>query len=176
MDADRAEAHASLGTLYAERGDAAKAEAEYRRAIAITPALAAVYANLADLYRAQGREKESEAALRQGLTVSPADAGLHHALGLSLVRQKRLDEALAELRRAVDLAPDRARYAYVYAVALDAAGQTGPALDVLEAAYGKHDGDREIVEALASFSAKAGRAAEAQDYARKLSALEAAPR
>ena len=176
VDADRAEAHASLGTLYAERGDAAKAEAEYRRAIAITPALAAVYANLADLYRAQGREKESEAALRQGLTVSPADAGLHHALGLSLVRQKRLDEALAELRRAVDLAPDRARYAYVYAVALDAAGQTGPALDVLEAAYGKHDGDREIVEALASFSAKAGRAAEAQDYARKLSALEAAPR
>ncbi len=173
VDADRAEAHASLGTLYAERGDAVKAEAEYRRAIAITPALAAAYANLADLYRAQGREKDSEATLREGLAVSPADAGLHHAIGLSLVRQKRLEEALAELRKAAELAPDRARYAYVYAVALDAAGRTGPALDVLEAAYAKHDGDRELVEALASFSAKAGRAAEAQEYARKLAALEA---
>ena len=174
VDADRAEAHAGLGTLYAERGDAAKAEAEYREALAMVPALAAASANLADLYRAQGREAEAEQTLRSALERSPSDAGLRHALGLALVRQKRLPEALVELRGAAELAPDRARYAYVYAVALDSSGQPDRAIDVLAKAHEAHPADRDILQALVAFEAKAGKTAAAEEYGRQLAALNGA--
>jgi Flp pilus assembly protein TadD len=172
VDADRAEAHAGLGALYAERGDAGKAEAEYREALGLVPALAAASANLADLYRALGREPEAEQVLRGALERSPSDAGLRHALGLALVRQKRLAEALVELRRAAELAPGRARYAYVYGVALDSAGQPDRAVEVLAKAQQQHPADREILQALVAFSAKAGKTSAAGEYGRKLAALD----
>ena len=81
-------------------------------------------------------------------------------------------EALAELQKAATLPPERARYTYVYAVALDSAGQTGRALEVLAAGHAAHPGDREILAALASFSAKAGQRQAAVGYARKLLELD----
>jgi Flp pilus assembly protein TadD len=172
VDADRAESHLNLGALQAMQGDFAGAEKEYRTAVAIMPAFGASWVNLADLYRSQGREAEAERALRDGLAASPGDPGLHHGLGLSFVRQKRLAEALPELRKSAELAPANVRYAYVYGVALDSAGQTEKALQVLAAAHTSHGANREILEALASFSAKAGRRADAMAYAEKLVALE----
>ena len=115
-------AHA-LGNFFARRGRAAEAEAEYKAALRLSPQYAPAAINLADLYRQLGRDGEGESVLRTAIAASPRDAGLHHALGLTLVRLKRPDEALAELRRAAELEPDRARYAYVYAVALHSAGR-----------------------------------------------------
>ena len=103
----------------------------------------------------KGRDDEGERILRQGLAQAPQDPGIHHALGLALVRQKKMGEALEELRKAAKLPPEQARYAYVYGVALDSMGQTGRALEVLEAAHARPPGNREILSALASFSAKA---------------------
>jgi Flp pilus assembly protein TadD len=168
VDADRAEAHASLGTLYAELGDPAKSEVQYREALRLTPTLAAATANLADLYRAQNREADAEAVLLRGLAAAPRDPGLHHALGLAFVRTKRMPEALRELEAAATLPPESARYAYVYGVALESGGQLGRALAVLAAAHARHPANREILQALASFSLKAGQREAAAEYARKL--------
>jgi Flp pilus assembly protein TadD len=168
VDADRAEAHLQLGAIYAVRGDAGKAEAEYRTALAITPAIAAAWANLADLYRGLGRESEAESTLREGLRAAPRDPGLHHALGLSLVRRRKAPEAVEEFALASKLAPGNARYAYVYGVALDSVGQTAKAIEILTAAHGRHTGNPEILEALSSFSLKVGKRQAAIDYARKL--------
>jgi tetratricopeptide (TPR) repeat protein len=172
VDADRAEAHLNLGSLYAVRGDLGKAEAEYRTALALTPAIGGAWANLADLYRSQGRDDEAEKVLRRGLAAAPRDPGVHHALGLTLVRRRRMPEALQELRKAAELPPERARYDYVYGVALDSVGQTARALEVLASAHARHSGNREILEALASFSAKAGNRRAAVAYAEKLVALD----
>ena len=172
VDADRAESHASLGVLYSEQGEPVKAEAEYQAALAITPALAAATANLADLYRTQGRNADAEAVLRRGLAAAPRDPGLHHALGLALVRMKRMPEALRELEKAATLPPERARYAYVYGVALESTGRLDRALQVLAAAHTLHPGNREILEALASFSMKAGDRPAAAGYAKKLVELD----
>jgi len=171
VDADRAEAHLNLGALAMVRGDRAKAEAEYREAIALTPALGGGWANLADLYRAEGREAEAEKTLREGIAAAPNDPGLHHALGLALVRTKRLTEALVELRLAAELPPERVRYDYVYGIALDSVGRTPKAIEVLAAAHARHPANREILEALASFSAKVGNRKAAIGYAEKLLAL-----
>ncbi len=175
VDADRAESHLALAELAIDLGDLPRAEREYRIAMEIVPALAATYANLADLYRRQGRESDAEAILRRGLAAAPGDAGLHHALGLSLVRQKRLPEALVELERAAKAPPERARYVYVWAIALDSVGQTRRALDVLAAAEKKRGGNREILEALVSLHGKAGDEYAASRYAKKLEGLADRP-
>jgi Flp pilus assembly protein TadD len=61
---------------------------------------------------------------------------------------------------------------YVYGVALDSAGQTGRALEVLASAHDRHPGNREILHALVSLNAKAGRGAAAVGYAKKLVELD----
>jgi len=73
-----------------------------------------------------------------------------------------------EFERAAKAAPGSARYSYVWAVALDSVGQTSRAIEVLSAAEKAHGGNREILEALMSFHAKAGHRDAAASYERKL--------
>jgi Flp pilus assembly protein TadD len=171
LNGDRVESHVNLGALYAEQGKPAAAEAEYQAAIQMLPSFGAAYVNLADLFRMQGRDIEGEKVLRQGAAASPRDPGVHHALGLALVRLKRLSEATAELKLAAELAPDSPRYAFAYGMALDAAGDRKRAIEVLKAASAVHSGSRDLLEALATTSAKAGDAALTDDALRRLEAL-----
>lgn len=148
VTAERPESQLSLGLLAAAVGDPARAEQAYRQAMRFDAAFVPAYVNLADLYRELGREAEGEAVLRAGIAAEPADATLPHALGLLLVRDKRLPEALPLLAQATTLAPGRARYAYVYALALEGAGRREEALVVLRVAAERHPGDPAIGEAL----------------------------
>ncbi|MEP7276807.1 MAG: tetratricopeptide repeat protein, partial [Betaproteobacteria bacterium] len=171
-NADRPEGRMGLGNLYAERGDADRAIAEYRKAVAIDPTFVAAYANLADVFRARGVEGDAETVLRAGLARNPRAATLHYALGLSLTRQQRRPENLRELRDAANLEPDNARFAYVYAVALNGAGQSADALKVLNAALVRHPYDRDVLSGLAHFSAQAGNQELALGYVKKLRELD----
>jgi predicted Zn-dependent protease len=63
-----------------------------------------------------------------------------------------MPEALRELARAAALAPDDARFAYVYAVGLNAAGRRADALQELERALERHPDDRELRAARAEFA------------------------
>jgi predicted CXXCH cytochrome family protein len=170
-NADRVESRVNLGTFYATRGDAVRAEDEFRAAIAFDPQYVPAYVNLADLYRALGRDADGERSLRAGLDKAPGDASLHHALGLALVRLQRLNEALDELKRAVELEPDDARFAYVYAVALHSTGATETAIASLETALAAHPDDRDILQALASFHAERGDTDQARNYVKRLQGL-----
>ncbi|HET9952508.1 MAG TPA: tetratricopeptide repeat protein [Candidatus Eisenbacteria bacterium] len=169
-NADRPEANANLGNLYSSLGDTARAEAAYRRAIAVDSRFVPAFVNLADLRRAGGREADAERVLREGLRSAPGASVLHEALGLALVRQGRKREALAEFAAAVKAAPDDARHAYVYAVSLHDAGRRPEAMRLLEA-VARRRGDRDVLLALASYSAEAGEGARAETYLRALSAI-----
>src|SRR5262249_13859577 len=109
--------------------------------------------------------------LRMAIAASPRDAGLHHALGLVLTRLKRPEEALVELQRAAELEPERARYAYVYAVALNSAGRGGEAIAVLKASLARHPGDRHTLQALTTCCRDAGGIASALDYPEQLARM-----
>ncbi len=172
-NADRTEARVNLGTFYANRGEAAKAEQEIKTAIALDPGFVPAYVNLADLYRAGGRDAEGERVLRDGLKSAPNSAMLHHSLGLALVRLKRTDAALGELERATMLEPANARFAYVYAVGLHSMGKVEAAIARLEKAYLTHPNDRDIVQALASFHEARGESSAAKKYAERLRELSA---
>ncbi len=111
--------------------------------------------------------------LQETIVAAPRDAGLHHALGLALVRLKRNDEALAELKKASELDPERARYAYVYAVALHSGGRVQEAMSVLKGNLARHPSDRDTLLALISFSRNSGDAKSALDYAQRLAKISA---
>jgi predicted CXXCH cytochrome family protein len=171
-NADRPEGRVSLGNVYALRGDAEEAIAQYRKAIELDPTFVEAYANLADLHRARGAESESEAALRAGLARNPKAPPLHYALGLSLTRQKRSADAIKEFAEAARLDPAQPRYAYVYAVAQNDGGRPNEALQTLEAARKRSPYDRDILTALAQYTAAAGNRETALRYVEQLRELD----
>jgi predicted CXXCH cytochrome family protein len=168
LNADRPEARSALGNFLMRRGQAVEAESEYKAALRLSAQYVPAAINLADLYRQIGRETEGESVLRAALAVSPQDAGLHHVLGLTLVRLKRLDGAIDEFRQAAELEPNRARYAYVYAVALHSAGRSADAITVLKKGAAQHPRDRDTLMALVSFHREVGNIESALQYAQQL--------
>ncbi len=168
LNADRPEAHSALGDFYVRRRLFPEAESEYEAALRLSPQFAPAAINLADLYRELGRDGDGERVLRAAIDASSRDAGLHHALGLVLTRLKRTDEAVAELRRAADLEPHRARYLYVYAVALHSSGHGGEAIAALKAYLNRETEDRNILLAVITFSRDAGDLATALEYGERL--------
>lgn len=172
LNADRPEALSTLGTLFATQGKFDRAESELKGALALDPSFAPAAVNLADLYGAVGREADGDALLRKALQRDPGDAVLLHALGLSLVRQKQNEKALAYFAAAARLDPANSRYAYVYAIALDGAGQTNAAIQTLTTTVKAHPYDRDSLAALVSLLNRADQPAAASIYAQRLAQLE----
>jgi tetratricopeptide (TPR) repeat protein len=79
---DRAPARLNLGNLYAEAGDPALAEEQYRASLALDPAFEPAFGNLADLLFRQGDDGAAGEILARGLDALPDSATLHHATGL----------------------------------------------------------------------------------------------
>ena len=169
-NADRPEALANLGNLYLSRGETARAETAYRKAISLDAHFVPAYVNLADLYRGTKREADAERALREGLRHIRNAAALHEALGLALVRQGKKPEALAEFAAAAKAAPEEPRQVYIYAIALSDAGRRPEALRLLEAAA-QRSGDRDVLLALVSFKIEAGDRIGAEKYLHALAAI-----
>lgn len=167
-NAERPEARTTLGNFLAQRGLATDAETEYRTALRLSPQYATAAVNLADFYRHLGRDSEGENVLRSALVASPREAATHHALGLTLTRLRRPEDALAELRKATELEPGHPRYAYVYAVALHSSGRRDEAMTKLRDTLKSHPADREILQALVSFSRMTGDTRSALRYAEQL--------
>jgi Flp pilus assembly protein TadD len=174
FNADRPEARTALGSFYAHRGQTAEAETEFAAALRLSPQFAPAAINLADLNRQRGRDGESVKILQDSIVTAPRDAGLHYALGLTLVRLKRNDEALVELNKASELDPERARYAYVYAVALQSGGRSQDAMTVLKTNLARHPNDRDTLSALIGFSRDSGDAKSALEYAQGLAQISPA--
>jgi Flp pilus assembly protein TadD len=173
INADRAEAHLSLGILADRRGERDAARRAYERALALDPTFVPAYVNLADHHRALNQDQHGEQLLRRGIARVPEAAALHHTLGLLLVRRGRTAEAVVALGRASRLAPTSARYAYVYGVALSSTGAGDRALTTLRQAHERHPGDPDILMALTTISRDRGDRGAARGYARKL--LQVAP-
>ncbi len=172
LNADRPEAHMNLGLLYARENQFDKAEQELKISLSLDPSFAPGAVNLADLYRAQNRDDEGERVLRDAISRSPHDGSLEHALGLLMVRQKRDAQALEFLGAATRDEPGNARYAYVYAVALNDSGKTKAAIETLESSIKTHPYDHDSLMALVNFLEQSGDPAKALTYANRLDQLD----
>ena len=141
FNADQPFGHFNLGVFYADLKRSAKAEAAYRAALRLDPGSVMTHVNLADLYRVLDRDDDGEKLLREGLARVPTSGELHHVLGLLLWRKRELvkdrsalrslgGESLSHLEKAADLRPQNLRFGYVFAVALQGAGQLDRAIHV----------------------------------------------
>ena len=84
------------------------------------------------------------------------------------MRQKRLSDAVPYLERAMVLAPAQPRYGYVYALALQGAGDSAKALAVLAQINADHPADREVLIALVTLNRDLGNRQGARRYAEEL--------
>ena len=157
-NADRPDGHGRLAEIYAARGNAEGAIAEYRKAIELDPTYVQAYANLADLYRARGVDSEAEAVLRVGHREGARCGGAPSCAGpRASAAEAHRRGAEANWPTASRLDPDNARYAYVYAVALNDAGQPqARRCKVLGNRAARNPYDRDVLAALAHFRARAG--------------------
>ena len=173
FNADRPESWTNLATVYAMRGDRARATDAFGRAIALDSSFVPAWVNLADFLRASGDEAGAGAALRDGLRHSPDNASLHYSLGLTLIRQRQLPGALAELKTAARLAPDDAHIGYVYGVALHDTGKPQDGMRQLEAVLKQHPDDPQVLQALSSYYREAGDVQRAMAASARLQELSA---
>lgn len=120
----------NLGVQLAEEGESERAMAEYRRALAIDPAMANAHHNLGNLLSVQGRYDEAITHFREALRLEPKAAESRGALGNALLARGRLDEAVAELEVALGDAPGDATLHTNLANALAAGGETERALEL----------------------------------------------
>ncbi len=171
--AERPESHVNLGGIAAERGETDEARRQFEAALKLDPRFVPAWADLAGLEQALGHEEQSGAILDQALRHVSGNADLLHLHGLWLIRNNRLREALEPLRRAAAAAPGNARYAYVYAVAVHATGQTAQALNLLEQALRGAPGEPDLLSAAATYAREAGRGEAADAYARRYEAATA---
>jgi tetratricopeptide (TPR) repeat protein len=170
--AEHPQSHVNLGLLYLGQGQTDKAEQAYLQSIKLDPLYAVAYVNLADFYRQQQNEDKAEATLIAGRAAVGQDAAIEHSLGLQYVRAKQMPQALSALATAARLQPDNARYGYVYAVALDGAGESARAIKILQEVHAKHPFDRDVLIGLVGFNKARGNTKEAMGYARKLVAMD----
>ncbi len=154
VQSERTESHINVANMHRLQGHLDLAEQEYLIAITLNPSFVPAYVNLADLYREQNLEHKAEKILRKGLERISMQADLQHALGLSLIRQKRLPEATVELQLAAESSEATARFALVYAVALNSQGKTSEAIKVLENALRKFTHDPALINAFSEFNAQ----------------------
>lgn len=87
--------------------------------------------NLADIYREEGEAESAGKLLEKAVEVAPDSGAANHSYGLYLVRQEKTEEALYFLQQATQRADASPRFAYVYAIALDAGNRTAESVEVL---------------------------------------------
>jgi len=102
---DNAELLNHRGVLAARLGDAATAEAAYRRAMVLQPGDPYIPYNLGNLLKAQKRWQQAEVLYRRTLALKPDYAEAWSNLGELLRAQQRLQEAEAAYRRAIAAGP-----------------------------------------------------------------------
>jgi Flp pilus assembly protein TadD len=159
--------HGLLGLSYGRRGDAARAMAHLRQAIALDPSVATPRANLGALLLQQGDAAGAEHELRAAVAAADGQPELHTALGDALQRLDRDAEAIAEYRAALRVDPrhrDAANeLAWLLATAADAALRApDEALQWAELAVAATQrSDASALDTLAVSLAAAGRFAEA---------------
>jgi len=171
VQADLPGAHLNLGVVYANMGQDARAEGEYRVALRMDPAFLPASFNLATLLNKIGRNPDAESVLRDAIARTPGQGELHYSLGLLLAEDGRLEPAAEELGRAAALMPERPRVHYNQGLALLRAGRKAEAEAPLRAAYQRAPRDAQIVHALTLYYTQSASWQKALPLARELVAI-----
>jgi tetratricopeptide (TPR) repeat protein len=169
IDGDRAGSHASMGVVYENLGEDAKAIAAYQTAMRVEPAVTGPRTNLAALYDRQA--DEAEQAARQAAQRRDETAGLR-AVEQAMSKRElaaalRRDE-LDLLARDVRLLPENSALQYRYGMALYLQRRLADAEAALRAAHRLDPNDPQYLLGLVLFCKEVDRIDEAAVLAAEL--------
>ena len=126
--APSAVAHANLGLVLAQRGQAAAAIPHYHAALIIQPRYPEAWSNLGLAQLEGGDRAGAERSLREAIRLKPTFSAAWSNLGLTLARRGETAPAIAAYREALRLRPDNAEAHGNLGGLLDAGGQGEEAL------------------------------------------------
>ncbi len=106
LDSAAQEVHMAVGRLRLATGDAAQAEASYRRALAVVPHSPDALIGLAEALAVGGKKEEAERTHERAIATQSSYAATHLAYGNFLFSQGRAPDAVAAYERATFLTPD----------------------------------------------------------------------
>jgi tetratricopeptide (TPR) repeat protein len=111
LDPGLAEAHSSLGGIFAMRGDNDAAIAEYREALRLKPSLASAHASLGLALASQGRLDDAIGAFLKAIDLDPNQAEWRYDVAVLFARRGQRDAAIQQLEVALRINPgfERAR-------------------------------------------------------------------
>lgn len=131
-------AHYALGAAYQAAGDREEARKAYEQAIRHAPAVPELRAALGELYLELGRHQDAEQQLQAALALGDGRPAIWYAIGRAQLMGGRSAEAAASFGRAAELAqgdpPAQALYLYAQALAVEAGGEVGAAVQLLRQA------------------------------------------
>lgn len=104
--AQNADVHERLGREYEQKGDLAKAAAEYERAIELSPYEETYYFEAAHTYLLRQQFDPAAKILERGCKIFDKSAQLQLALGVAYYGERRFTDATNAFLRTIDIAPD----------------------------------------------------------------------
>lgn len=153
-------AHSGLGDIFTERGDPAKAEQNYRRAVELDPTLQRATTSLAALLMERKAFQEATALLRAAVDAGATSASVHSLLGFVYEQSHQPDLAMENYTKAIELEPRhrlaRERRSHLRADRQDYAG----AIDDMAVVYEQDSSATNALE-LGALYERAGKSVEA---------------
>ncbi|MBQ0721053.1 MAG: tetratricopeptide repeat protein [Gammaproteobacteria bacterium] len=171
VSADSPATQSTIGGLELSFGNVVAAEKAYQQALRIEPHYVPALLNMADLYRGTGREAQAADLLKRALKMTPDSGAVQHSYALLLIRKGDYQAALPHLKLAIEQTDAQARYAYVYAVALDELGQTAAAVQALVAATKRWPNQYDLLMTLVFYLEKSANTSSIYTYISQLTAI-----
>jgi 4-amino-4-deoxy-L-arabinose transferase-like glycosyltransferase len=111
--ANPAQAHYTLGVIYADQGEIEKAEEQYKKALTYNPGLSEAYVNLGSIYGDRGDHQMALDYYRTALKQGADSAFVLYNIGIEYHNQGLWDQAEESYRRSLSLRDDNPKGHYL---------------------------------------------------------------
>jgi TolB-like protein/DNA-binding winged helix-turn-helix (wHTH) protein/Tfp pilus assembly protein PilF len=162
LDGELAEGHTALAYVkFWYDWDWAGAEAEFQRALEISPGYATAHQWYAEYLRLMGRQEEAIVENRKALELDPLSLIINMEAGLPFYSERRFDEAIPYFRKTLEMDPNFGLAHCVLGWAYEGKSQYPDAINQLETAL-RLDDSAPVLSSLAHAYASAGRQTDAK--------------
>lgn len=152
----RGEGNLNASLIQANKGNFKKAKDFLEAGISRDPFFEPNYINLANLYRSLGNNALEAATLKKGIDANQHSSLMHYAEGMRLIRSQDLNTAITHFITATDIEPTNSNYLYILSLALDKAGKTQRAIELLKIQSPSVEGRYEVLQLGLALSQKMG--------------------
>lgn len=157
MDGELAEGHTALAYVkFWYDWDWTGAEAEFQRALEISPGYATAHQWYAEYLRLMGRQEEAIVENRKALELDPLSLIINMESGLPFYSERRFNEAIPYFRKTMEMDPNFGLAHCVLGWAYEGKSQYPDAINELETAL-RLDDSAPVLSSLAHAYASAGR-------------------